>query len=181
MAEINQEQIEEIVAQVIRNLRREGQTSPSLTKSSTSGPSQPGVYPTVDGAIAAAKGAQAEFAKLGFAKRVEIIQAIKRAALEHARRLAELAVKDTKMGTVEHKTIKNEEAANLSPGVEDLQSEATTGDTGTLLVEYVPFGVINSITPTTNPTSTVINHAIIMLAAGNSVVFSPHPNAQECT
>jgi len=181
MAEINQEQIEEIVAQVIRNLRREGQAPPSLKKSSTSGPSQPGVYPTVEGAIAAAKGAQAEFAKLGFAKRVEIIQAIKRAALEHARRLAELAVKDTKMGNAEHKTMKNEGAANLSPGVEDLQSEATTGDTGTLLVEYVPFGVINSITPTTNPTSTVINHAIIMLAAGNSVVFSPHPNAQECT
>ena len=77
--------------------------------------------------------------------------------------------------------MKNEGGANLSPGVEDLSSEATTGDTGLLLVEYLPFGVINSITPTTNPTSTVINHAVIMLSAGNSVIFSPHPNAQRCT
>ena len=56
-----------------------------------------------------------------------------------------------------------------------------SGDAGTLLIEYVPFGIINSITPTTNPTSTVINHAIIMISAGNAVVFSPHPNASECT
>ena len=47
-----------------------------------------------------------------------------------------------------------------------------SGDDGTLLIEYVPFGVINSITPTTNPTSTVINHAIIMVSAGNAVVYS---------
>ena len=72
-------------------------------------------------------------------------------------------------------------AVTLSPGVDDLLSEAVSGDTGTLLIEYVPFGVINSITPTTNPTSTVINHAIIMVAAGNAVVFSPHPNARDCT
>ena len=117
MAEINQEQIEEIVAQVIRNLRHGGQLSSSPTQSSTSGASQPGVFPTVDQAIGAAKEAQTEFVKLGFAKRKEIIQAIKGAALEHAKRLAELAVKDTKMGTVEHKTMKNEGAVNLSPGV----------------------------------------------------------------
>ena len=54
------------------------------------------------------------------------------------------------MGVVEHKVMKNDGGANLSPGVEDLSSETTTGDTGLLLVEYLPFGVINSITPTTN-------------------------------
>ncbi|CAI8011512.1 Acetaldehyde dehydrogenase (acetylating) [Geodia barretti] len=85
------------------------------------------------------------------------------------------------MGNAAHKVMKNEGAATLSPGVEDLLSEAVSGDAGTLLIEYVPFGVINSITPTTNPTSTVINHAIVMLSAGNAVVFSPHPNARDCT
>ena len=181
MAEIDKKQVEEIVAQVVRNLRDDGQIISQVPEPPPSGSSDSVVHPTVDQAVAAAKAAQSEFVALGFAKRVEIIDAIRVASLEHARRLAELAVKDTDMGTAEHKTMKNEAAAKLSPGVEDLQSETTTGDSGLLLVEYAPFGVINSITPTTNPTSTVINHAIIMLAAGNSVVFSPHPNARECT
>ncbi len=182
MAEINESQIEEIVAQVIRNLQNDGQPLPTTTPQPTvSTASDSGIFPTVDQAIAAAKTAQTDFVKLGFAKRREIIEAIRQAALEHSRSLAQLAVEDTKMGVVEHKVMKNEGGANLSPGVEDLSSEATTGDTGLLLVEYLPFGVINSITPTTNPTSTVINHAVIMLSAGNSIVFSPHPNAQVCT
>ena len=127
---------------------------------------------SADQAIAAAKQAQAEFVRLGFAKRGEIIDAIKRAALDNAQQLADLAVEDTKMGNAAHKLMKNEGAVNLSPGVEDLQSEAATGDEGTLLVEYVPFGVIHSITPTTNPTSTVINHAIIMLSAAETPWYS---------
>ena len=188
MAEISQGQIEEIVAQVVRNLQREGQipptpsgTLPVRARVNPSHSPQSGVYPTVDEAVAAAKEAQAEFVKLGLAKRKGVIEAIRQACRENAKRLAEIAVKDTKMGNAEHKFTKNEGAADLSPGVEDLQSEAVSGDMGTLLVEYVPYGVINSITPTTNPTSTVINHAIIMLSAGNAIVFSPHPNAEECT
>lgn len=185
MAEINPEQIEEIVSQVINNLRSEGRIPSEQARSSKVGvggsKSQFGIHPSTDQAIMAAKQAQAEFVRLGFVKRREIIEAIKRAALENAQRLADLAVEDTGMGNAAHKLMKNEGAVNLSPGVEDLRSEASTGDEGTLLVEYVPFGVINSITPTTNPTSTVINHAIIMLSAGNAVVFSAHPNAAKCT
>ena len=184
MAEINPDQIEEIVSQVINNLRSEGRIpSASVEKSKVSvgSRSQSGIHPSTDQTIMAAKQAQSEFVQLGFAKRREIIEAIKRAALENAQHLADLAVEDTGMGNAAHKLMKNEGAVNLSPGVEDLRSEASTGDEGTLLVEYVPYGVIHSITPTTNPTSTVINHAIIMLSAGNAVVFSPHPNAAICT
>lgn len=43
-----------------------------------------------------------------------------------------------------------------------------------VLFEYSPFGVIGSVTPSTNPTETIINNSISMLAAGNSVYFSPH-------
>ena len=53
-----------------------------------------------------------------------------------------------------------------------------SGDDGLTLVEYSPFGVIGAITPTTNPTETIICNSIGMLAAGNSVVFSPHPRAK---
>ena len=44
-----------------------------------------------------------------------------------------------------------------------------------MLIEQAPFGVIGSITPSTNPTSTVINNSISMIAAGNAVVFNPIP------
>lgn len=37
--------------------------------------------------------------------------------------------------------------------------------------------MIGAITPTTNPTETIICNSIGMLAAGNSAVFSPHPRA----
>ena len=46
------------------------------------------------------------------------------------------------------------------------------------LVEHAPYGIIGSITPTTNPSETVINNGISMLSAGNAVVFNPHPSAK---
>ena len=182
MAQIDEKQIEEIVSQVLKTLQQGGSTAvqPTLSAGASSA-SRAGVFATAAEAIAAAKTAQAAFVKLGFGKRREIIEAIKAVSLANAERLADLAVQDTNMGNAAHKVMKNEGAVTLSPGVEDLISEAISGDSGTLLIEYVPFGVINSITPTTNPTSTVINHAIIMLSAGNAVVFSPHPNARDCT
>ena len=182
MAQIDEKQIEEIVSQVLKTLQQGGSTAvqPTLSADASSS-SRAGVFATAAEAIAAAKTAQAAFVKLEFAQRREIIEAIKSVSLANATRLADLAVQDTNMGNAAHKVMKNEGAVTLSPGVDDLISEAISGDSGTLLIEYVPFGVINSITPTTNPTSTVINHAIIMLSAGNSVVFSPHPNARDCT
>ena len=53
-----------------------------------------------------------------------------------------------------------------------------TGDDGLNLTEPAPYGVIAAITPTTNPTSTIINNTIAMVAAGNAVVFNVHPNAK---
>ena len=180
MAQIDEKQIEQIVSQVLTTLQKDGTvTVPLVTSGANS--SRSGVFTTVEEAIGAAKTAQKALIKLGFAKRREIIEAIKQASLDNAKRLAELAVQETKMGNPEHKVMKNEGAVNLSPGMEDLFSESMSGDAGTLLIEYVPFGIINSITPTTNPTSTVINHVIIMISAGNAVVFSPHPNASKCT
>ena len=181
MAQIDEKQIEEIVSQVLRTLQQDAPGTVQPTASVGASSSRSGVFSTASEAIAAAKTAQAALVKLGFAKRREIIEAIKEVSLANAKRLADLAVQDTNMGNVAHKVMKNEGAVTLSPGVDDLISEAISGDSGTLLIEYVPFGVINSITPTTNPTSTVINHAIIMLSAGNAVVFSPHPNARACT
>jgi propionaldehyde dehydrogenase len=113
--------------------------------------------------------------------RKRIVAALRQTSLSESRRLAELAVSDTRMGRADHKEIKNRLAAEKTPGTEELETICMTGDLGMTYVVYVPFGVIGSITPCTNPTSTIINHAIAMIAAGDSVVFGPHPGAVQCT
>ncbi|WP_149806895.1 aldehyde dehydrogenase family protein, partial [Listeria monocytogenes] len=41
----------------------------------------------------------------------------------------------------------------------------------------VPLGVVEGLIPTTSPASTVNYKTLISIKAGNSSVFSPHPNA----
>src|SRR5207247_10966617 len=43
-----------------------------------------------------------------------------------------------------------------------------------------PLGVLASIIPSTNPTSTTLNKALISLKSRNAIVFSPHPSAAHC-
>ena len=66
-----------------------------------------------------------------------------------------------------------------TPGLEILDTRAFTGDDGLTLHERAPFGTLLSITPSTNPTETVINNAISMIAGGNAVVFNVHPGAKQ--
>ena len=101
--------------------------------------------------------------------------------LEHAEELALHARRETGLGRAEDKTIKNRLVATKTAGTEALTPRAVTGDHGLTLTEYAPYGVIGAITPTTNPTATIICNAIAMVAAGNSVVFNVHPNARECS
>jgi propionaldehyde dehydrogenase len=91
--------------------------------------------------------------------------------------MAALGVAETKMGRVDHKTAKHILVADKTPGTEDIVSQVKTGDCGLTLTEMAPFGVVGSITPSTNPSETVICNSIGMIAAGNGVVFNPHPNA----
>jgi acyl-CoA reductase-like NAD-dependent aldehyde dehydrogenase len=100
---------------------------------------------------------------------------------ENAQVLAYEAWQETGMGRYEDKTQKNLLNANKAPGTEVLDPRAWTGDNGLTLVEFAPYGVIGSIIPSTNPTSTVICNSISMIAAGNSVVFNAHPGARNCS
>ena len=47
-----------------------------------------------------------------------------------------------------------------------------------VVTEFAPYGVIGSITPTTNPTSTIINNSIAMISAGNAATFNVHPSSR---
>lgn len=135
------------------------------------------VFPTVDAAVAAAAAAQRVFQDHGLEARRAVIQAMRAVAIAHAERWGRMAVAETKIGRAEDKTQKNLLCATRTPGVEDLRSHAYTGDQGLTLVEYAPFGVVAAVTPSNNPAATIISNAIGILAAGNAVVFAPHPAA----
>ena len=140
-----------------------------------------GVFKTMDEAISASEKAQKELLFSKIQQRQKYVDAIRAAVLkkENLELISRLAVEETEIGCYEHKLIKNRLAAEKTPGTEDLATEAVTGDHGLTLVEYCPFGVIGAITPTTNPTETIINNSISMIAGGNTVVFSPHPRAKK--
>lgn len=138
-----------------------------------------GVFETIEDAIDASYVAQQELLFSKISDRQKYVETIRRAILkkENLELISKLAVDETEIGCYEHKLIKNRLAAEKTPGTEDLVSSVKTGDDGLTLVEYCPFGVIGAITPTTNPTETIICNSIGMIAGGNTVVFSPHPRA----
>ncbi len=137
-----------------------------------------GVYSDMDYAIEASYLAQKELVKLNFEQRANIIQAIRDISYKSAEFFSRETVDETGMGNYEDKVAKNRAAALQTPGLEDLETKSYTGDDGLTLVELSPYGVIGAITPTTNPTETIICNSIGMIAAGNSVVFSPHPTSK---
>ena len=137
-----------------------------------------GIYLTVDEAVAAAKRAQQVYAEMGLDTRRTIVDAIRAAMLREAENLAMLAVTETGLGRYEDKILKNRLVTNKTPGPEDLEPQAVTGDDGMTVTEWAPMGLVGSITPTTNPTSTIINNSIAILSAGNAVVFNVHPSAK---
>ncbi|WKV53008.1 aldehyde dehydrogenase family protein [Dickeya fangzhongdai] len=136
-----------------------------------------GIFDSLDDAVQAAAQAQQQLTSVEL--RQQVIKAIRVAGERYAQVLAEMAVAETGMGRVVDKYIKNVSQARHTPGIECLSAEVLTGDNGLTLIENAPWGVVASVTPSTNPAATVINNAISMIAAGNSVVFAPHPSAKK--
>ena len=129
---------------------------------------------TAEVTLTLAKKSQQKLANMSLAGREQMIVNIRKMTYENADKLAKMAVEETGMGNVAHKILKHQLVADKTPGTEDITTKAFSGQS---LVEMMPFGIIGAITPSTNPSETVICNTIGMLAGGNSVVFSPHPGA----
>ena len=153
---MNQQDIEQVVKAVLLKMQS-SDTPPAAVH-------EMGVFASLDDAVAAAKVAQQGLKSV--AMRQLAIAAIREAGEKHARDLAELAVSETGMGRVEDKFAKNVAQARGTPGVECLSPQVLTGDNGLTLIENAPWGVVASVTPSTNPAATVINNAISLIAAG---------------
>ena len=136
-----------------------------------------GVFTDMNDAIEAAKASQKIVSRMSLDHREKVISNIRRNILENAEIIARMGVQETGMGNVGDKILKHHLVAEKTPGTEDIKTQAWSGDRGLTLVEMGPFGVIGAITPSTNPSETVLCNTIGMFAAGNTVVFNPHPQA----
>ena len=120
--------------------------------------------------------AQHECERRGLEDRRKAVQCVRDICSKQAEQLGREELEETKIGRLEHKIEKLKVIADRIPGVEFLRTDAFSGENGIALQEYAPFGVIGAITPVTHSLPTLAGNAINMLAAGNAVVFNPHPS-----
>ena len=131
-----------------------------------------------------AEKAQATLSQMSQQQLDAIVQAIAQKFSAAAVELAELAVRETGFGNPDDKVVKNRFASEtVAAAVRDMKTVGVLNvrEKEKLWEVGVPVGVIAAIVPSTNPTSTVCYKAIIALKSGNTIVFSPHPKALECT
>ena len=159
--------VQDIVKEVVARMQLSG----------NAGTAQHGVFTDMNQAIEAAKEAEAKVRCMTMDQREQIVSNIRRKTHENAELLARMGVEETGMGNVGDKILKHHLLADKTPGTEDITTTAWSGDRGLTLIEMGPFGVIGAITPCTNPSETVLCNSMGMIAAGNTVVFNPHPQA----
>ncbi len=173
---LDEKQIAAIVSEVLEHLEsgRTGRGGPARGQGAPLG-----VHADLDRAVEAARAAFAAYDQTPLEARRRIIAAVRELLAANYRTLAELAVEETGLGRVEDKIQKNRLVTERTPGTEDLEPLTWTGDHGLTLLERAPYGVISVITPVTNPSETIINNGISMIAGGNTLVLCPHPSARK--
>lgn len=177
----SEQEIQEIIARVRARLGGDATAAPEHPRVPVEVPESElgqGIYATVDEAVAGAQRAQRVYESSGTDLREAVIASIRSKMLEEAQNLADMAHEETGLGRPEDKLRKNILVTTRTPGPEDLEPLIETGSDGMMLTEHAPFGIVGAITPTTNPTSTIINNTIAILSGGNAVVYNVHPNAR---
>jgi aldehyde dehydrogenase len=181
MKTIDPELLRSVVESVVARLS-EGQAKPATAPaakpscgcSSSSAGGERGVFTCVTKAAEAANDAHLRLKKLGVQGRAKVIEIVKGLAVANAEPWGRFEFEETKIGRLDHKIGKLLITKNV-PGTEWLQPYAMSGDGGITLEEYAPFGVIGAILPVTHSVPTLTGNVINMVAAGNAIVFNPHP------
>ncbi len=138
--------------------------------------------------VADARAAMAAFADAGQDAVDDAVTALAWAIYkpERARELAEVAVRDTGLGNVEDKVVKNRrktfgtlrdllrESARTVGVIEDLPDRG--------LVKYAkPVGVVVAVCPSTNPAATPVNKAMLAVKGRNAIILAPSPAGRSAT
>ena len=137
----------------------------------------------LEGLVRQGKTAAAIFTQFSQRDVDAIVKAMVLAGLDQAQYLAALAIEETRLGVLEDKAIKNMVATEFvynyvrdKPSVGVIREFPERG----LSEVAEPIGLIFSLTPITNPTSTVLFKCIMAIKTRNAVIFGPHPKAWRC-
>lgn len=130
-----------------------------------------------------ARWAATRLQKLDRATINRIAEAVAAAGYAKAQAYAEWAVRETGMGVIEHKRMKNEAC---SKGLLDLYGNedfvSPRIDAARKIVELPrPAGVIFALIPVTNPVATIFFKTMLALMTRNAILLSPHPQAKACS
>ena len=138
----------------------------------------------LEAALENVKKAQQKFALYTQEQVDKIFFAAASAANKQRIPLAKMAVKETGMGVVEDKVIKNNYAAEyIYNAYKDTKTCGVIEEDSAYGIKKIaePIGVIAAVIPTTNPTSTAIFKCLLALKTRNAIIISPHPRAKEST
>ncbi len=105
-------------------------------------------------------------------------------AYNNAGALGIQAYEETGFGVPEHKRLKNEFASkNVWESIKDIKTVGVINHNAEKKIYEIawPVGVIAGLTPSTNPTSTVMYKILVAVKARNAIVIAPHPSAAKCS
>ncbi len=175
--QVNEAFIRSVVEEVIQRMSGNGAGPAVAPQPAKTG--RFGLFTCPDEAVAAAVDAYEKLSRRTLEERKRVIDHIRRIAIEQCVELGTMEMEETKIGRLVHKIDKLRTLGQRAPGVEFLRSEVFSGDHGLAVIEHAPFGVIGAITPVTHSLPTATGNAISMIAAGNTVVFNPHPSGKK--
>ena len=104
-----------------------------------------------------------------------VCAAISEAAYLSSERLGRMAAEETGFGVPEHKKIKNQFASQaVWEAIKDVKTVGIIekDDQRKLYKIAWPMGVIAALTPSTNPTSTVMNKVLMAIKARNAIIIA---------
>lgn len=172
MANIDENLIRTVVAEVLKGLQN---NTPTIASNSV----RDGVFDDMDEACRAAQTAFEQLRCKGVAARRKVVEIVKSLCERHADDWGRIEFEETKIGRLDHKIAKLHGIRDVL-GTEYLLPHGMSGDMGITLDACAPFGVIGAITPVTHSIPTIAGNIVNMVAAGNAVVFNPHPGGAKC-
>lgn len=184
MSQISEAAIRDVVTEVIASLQTQSgsayvaPTKPKSPAIKASG-GKHGVFDSAASAARAARGGFEQLKKQGFAGRAKVIEIVKTMCSDNAERWGKIEFEETRIGRLDHKIAKLYGIKNVL-GTEFLTPYGMSGDFGITMEECAPWGVIGSITPVTHSVPTIAGNIVNMVAAGNAMVFNPHPGGAAC-
>jgi acetaldehyde dehydrogenase/alcohol dehydrogenase len=140
--------------------------------------------PLIESTLQKAVLAAHAFTKLDQEQTDRITRAVYEAGFSNRWKLAEMAHKETGLGIVHDKMVKNIIATRFV--FHDIINQKTVGiiskDDEKMITETArPMGPVFAVTPITNPTSTAMFKILIAMKTRNPIVIYPHGGARKCT